>query len=91
MDNHTDRHFILFFPLGLVQRRFKRGIIITGLIWTMFMIVASSGHYYQVLISKTECFYLLNVFARFGNGLGALISYWAASTPDFSSRRTCDI
>jgi len=75
-----------FFPGAghLVQRRFKRGIIISGLIWTMFAIaLISSGHYYPGFDFKDGMLlYLLNVFARFGNGLGALISYWAASTSD---------
>ena len=75
-----------FFPGAghLVQRRFKRGIIITGLIWTMFAIaLISGGQYYPGFDFKDGMLlYLLNVFARFGNGLGALISYGAASTPD---------
>ena len=68
----------------LVQKRFKRGIIILGVIWTMFAIaLISGGQYYPGFGFKDGMLlYLLNVFARFGNGLGALISYGAASTPD---------
>jgi len=68
----------------LVQKRYKRGIIIMGVIWTMFAIaLISGGHYYPGFDFKDGMLlYLLNVFARFGNGLGALISYVAASTPD---------
>ena len=75
-----------FFPGAghLVQRRFKRGIIITGMIWTMFAIaLVSGGQYYPGFDFKDGMLlYLLNVFARFGNVLGALISYWTASNPD---------
>lgn len=68
----------------LAQKRFKRGIIILGVIWTMFAIaLISGGHYYPGFDFKDGMLlYLLNVFARFGNGLGALISYVAASTPN---------
>ena len=66
------------------QKRFKRGIIISGVIWTMFAIsLVSSGHYYPGFDLKDGMLlYLLNVFARFGNGLGAIISYFAAASPD---------
>jgi hypothetical protein len=68
----------------LMQRRFKRGIIIAGVIWTMFAIaLVSGGHYYPGFDFKDGMLlYLLNVFARFGNGLGAVVSYIAASTPN---------
>ena len=50
----------------------------------MFVIsLISGGHYYPGFGFKDGMLlYLLNVFARFGNGLGAIISYIAASTPD---------
>src|ERR1051325_3274929 len=68
----------------LAQKRFKRGIIILGVIWTMFAIaLISGGQYYPGFDFKDGMLlYLLNVFARFGNGFGALISYAVASTPD---------
>jgi hypothetical protein len=68
----------------LIQKRFKRGIIIAGVIWTMFAIaLISGGQYYPGFDFKDGMLlYLLNVFARFGNGLGAVISYIAASSPD---------
>ena len=71
----------------LAQKRFKRGIIILGVIWTMFAIaLISGGQYYPGFDFKDGMLlYLLNVFARFGNGLGALISYGVASTPDPSA------
>src|SRR5262245_65112342 len=75
-----------FFPGAghLVQRRFKRGIIIAGLIWTMFAIaLVSGGQYYPGFdFNDGMLLYLLNVFARLGNGLGAIISYLAASSPE---------
>ena len=68
----------------IVQKRFKRGIIIAGLIWTMFAIaLISGGQYYPGFELKDGMLlYLLNVFARFGNGLGAIVSYAAAASPD---------
>jgi hypothetical protein len=75
-----------FFPgVGhLVQKRYKRGIIIFGVIWTMFVVaLISSGQYYPGFEFKDGgLLYLLNVFARFGNGLGAVVSYVAAAKPD---------
>jgi hypothetical protein len=87
MDNPVIVGLISWFLPGvghMMQRRFKRGIIIFGVIWTMFIIsLISGGHYYPGFGFKDGMLlYLLNVFARFGNGLGAIISYMAASTPD---------
>lgn len=76
----------------MTQRRFKRGIIIMGVIWTMFIIsLVSGGHYYPGFDFKDGMLlYLLNVFARFGNGLGAIISYLAAVpvSPPAAARAT---
>ena len=87
MDNPIVISFLSWFIPGaghLVQKRFKRGIIIAGLIWTMFAIaLISGGQYYPGFELKDGMLlYLLNVFARFGNGLGAIVSYIAASSPD---------
>ena len=75
-----------FFPgVGhLVQKRYKRGIIIFGVIWTMFAIsLVGGGEYYPGFDFKDGALlYLLNVFARFGNGLGAIVSYVAAAGGD---------
>lgn len=67
----------------LVQKRWKRGLIIAGVIWTMFIIaVASGGAYYPGFDFKDGALlYLLNIFARFGNGLGAIISLIISSSP----------
>ena len=49
----------------------------------MFIIaILSGGAYYPGFDFKDgTLLYLLNVFAKMGNGLGALISYFIASTP----------
>lgn len=60
----------------LMQGRWKRGIILAAVIWTMFVIaVLSGGAYYPGFDFKDgSLLYLLNVFARLGNGLGSAIS-----------------
>jgi hypothetical protein len=72
-----------FFPgVGHIQQgRWKRGIIIGVVIWTMFIIaILSGGAYYPGFDFKDGALlYLLNIFARFGNGLGAIISYFLVS------------
>src|SRR5881396_107728 len=67
----------------LVQGRLKRGIILSAVIWTMFVIAIVSGgaHYPGFDFKDGALLYLLNVFARFGNGLGALVSFLMAATP----------
>ena len=87
MDNPIIISLLSWFIPGaghFVQKRFKRGIIIAGLIWTMFAIaLISGGQYYPGFELKDGMLlYVLNVFARFGNGLGAIVSYIAASSPD---------
>lgn len=73
------------FPGGgyLVQKRWKRGIIIGAVIWSMFIIaVISGGAYYPGFDFKDGALlYLLNVFAKLGNGIGALISFFLAASP----------
>ncbi len=67
----------------LIQGRIKRGILISAVIWTMFVIAIVSGgaHYPGFEFKDGALLYLLNVFARFGNGLGALVSFLIAGTP----------
>jgi hypothetical protein len=67
----------------LIQRRIKRGVIISAVIWTMFAIAIVSGgaHYPGFDFKDGALLYLLNVFARFGNGLGALTSFMIAANP----------
>ncbi len=44
--------------------------------------VLSGGAYYPGFEFKDGALlYLLNIFARLGNGLGALISFWLMSSP----------
>lgn len=74
-----------FFPGAgyLIQRHWTRGLIVGGVIWAMFIIALfSGGAYYPGFEFKDGALlYLLNVFARLGNGLGALISFIMASSP----------
>lgn len=63
--------------------RWKRGIIIGAVIWAMFVIaILSGGAYYPGFDFKDGALlYLLNIFARFGNGLGAIISFFLGMNP----------
>lgn len=68
----------------IIQKRLKRGIIIAAVIWTMFVIALASGgaSYPGFEFKDGSLLYLLNIFARFGNGLGAAISFlWATNAP----------
>ena len=83
-----------FFPGAghMVQMRIKRGLILSGAIWLMFVIgIASGGAYYPGFDYKDGALlYLLNVFATFGNGLGDLISFLLSVEPakDVAARAT---
>ncbi len=74
-----------FFPGAghILQKRPIRGAIIAVVIWIMFAIAIVSGgaHYPGFDFKDGALLYLLNVFARFGNGLGALVSFIMAGTP----------
>jgi hypothetical protein len=67
----------------ILEGRLKRGIIIGATIWLLFIIaVLSGGAYYPGFEFKDGALlYLLNIFARVGNGLGAFISFWLMSSP----------
>lgn len=67
----------------LQSGRWKRGLIIGAVIWTMFIIaIVSGGAYYPGFsFEEGQLLYLLNVFSRLGNGLGALISLLLMSSP----------
>jgi hypothetical protein len=67
----------------LMQGRYKRGLIIGGTIWTMFIIaIVSGGAYYPGFDFRDgQLLFLLNVFARLGNGLGAVISFLTSLQP----------
>lgn len=74
-----------FIPGGghLIQKKYVRGGIIAAVVWIMFIIaVLSGGAYYPGFDFKDgQLLYLLNVFARCGNGLGAIISWVITTTP----------
>jgi hypothetical protein len=73
------------FPGGghLLQKRWKRGIIIAAVFWTMFIIAILSGgaHYPGFSFSDGALLYLLNIFGRLGSGLGLIISYVISMNP----------
>lgn len=62
----------------LLQKRIWRGIILGIVIWTMFIIaLISGGAYYPGFEFKDgSLLYLLNIFAKLGNGLGAIICFY---------------
>ncbi len=66
-----------------LQGRPIRGATIAIVVWLMFVIAIVSGgaHYPGFEFKDGALLYLLNIFARFGNGLGALISFVVAGTP----------
>ncbi|HEY2846487.1 MAG TPA: DUF6677 family protein [Pyrinomonadaceae bacterium] len=83
-----DNHFIVgalgwLFPGGghLIQGRLKRGIIVMAVIWVMFVIAIISGgaHYPGFDFKDGMLLYMLNVFGRLGNGLGAIVSWIIAA------------
>lgn len=67
----------------LVQGRTQRALLIGGAIWLMFIVgVLSGGAYYPGFEFKDgQLLYLLNVFAKLGNGLGWLVSFLMSVTP----------
>lgn len=67
----------------VIQGRTKRGLIIGGAIWLMFIVaLLSGGAYYPGFDFKDgSLLYLLNVFAKLGNGLGAVISWLVSVSP----------
>ena len=67
----------------MMQGRWIRGSIIAGVVWIMFIIAVLSGgaHYPGFEYKDGQLLYLLNQFARLGNGLGSFISYFIASVP----------
>jgi hypothetical protein len=67
----------------IIQGRVARGLIIGGAIWAMFIIaMLSGGAYYPGFDFRDgQLLFLLNVFARLGNGLGAIISFLTSLQP----------
>ncbi len=66
-----------------IQKRYVRGLVIALVIWSMFLIaVLSGGAYYPGFEYKDgQLLYVLNVFARLGNGIGAVVSWIVAAAP----------
>ncbi len=66
-----------------LQKRLLRGLIVSIVIWAMFIVGIVSGGAYYPGYSFADGFllYLLNVFAKFGNGLGYLVSLFLSQSP----------
>ena len=95
MDNPVVIGIIAWFFPGvghLVQGRYRRGLIIGLSIWVMFLIaLISGGAYYPGFDFRDgQLLYLLNVFAKLGNGLGAVVGYLASMepSPNMAARAT---
>lgn len=67
----------------LLQKRWKRGVIIALVFWTMFAIAIWSGgaHYPGFSFNDGALLYLLNFLGRLGSGLGAAAGYLASLNP----------
>lgn len=75
-----------FFPGAghFIQKRYGRGAVIAAAVWLMFIIgIISGGAYYPGFsFSDGALLYMLNFFAKLGNGLGFIVSGLASSAPD---------
>lgn len=81
MDNPIVIGIISWFLPGighLAQGRWIRGLFLIVVIWAMFAIALfSGGAYYPGFEFKDGALlYLLNIFAKLGNGLGAIFSFY---------------
>ena len=67
----------------IINGKLARGLIIAAIIWTMFIIalLSGGGHYPGFDFKDGALLYLLNIFGRFGNGIGAIASYLITGTP----------
>lgn len=76
----------------LAQGRIKRGLIISGAIWLMFLIgIFSGGAYYPGFDFKDgSLLYLLNVFAKLGNGIGTAVTFLVSAehAPNVAAKAT---
>jgi len=74
-----------FFPGAghLIQKRTRRGLFIGGAIWLMFIIgLLSGGAYYPgFAFGDGALLFLLNLFAKLGNGLGAIVAFLFSVSP----------
>ncbi|MEZ5306982.1 MAG: DUF6677 family protein [Pyrinomonadaceae bacterium] len=66
-----------------MRGQWNHAIIIAFVVWTMFLIaVLGGGAYYPNLEwDESRLLVLLNVFARMGNLLGAVVSWMISATP----------
>lgn len=66
-----------------IQGRTPRALVLGGAIWTMLIVgLLSGGAYYPGFDFKDgQLLYLLNVFAKLGNGLGWVISFLMSVEP----------
>jgi hypothetical protein len=75
----------LFFPGAghIKQGYWQRGVIISIVIWLMFIIgIVSGGAFYPGYSFKDGALlFLLNVFAKLGNGLGYIICLFLSGNP----------
>ncbi len=86
MDNPFIVGLISWFVPGaghILQKRPIRGAVIAAVVWIMFAIAIASGgaHYPGFEFKDGALLYLLNIVAKLGNGLGALVSLIMAGTP----------
>ncbi len=86
MNNPLIIAIVAWFLPGLghvLQKRPIRGAIVAIVVWVMFVIAIVSGgaHYPGFEFKDGSLLYLLNIFARSGNGLGAVVSFIMAGTP----------
>lgn len=61
----------------ILQGKIPRGIILLAVIWIMFIVGWLSGgaHYPGFSFKDGSLLYLLNIFAKLGNGLGAFLGF----------------
>ena len=67
----------------LMQGRMRRGLLIGASIWLMFIIgIFSGGAYYPGFDFKDgSLLFMLNIFAKLGNGLGTAVGFLASTEP----------
>lgn len=70
-----------------LQGRTYRGLLIAAAIWLMFIIgVLSGGAYYPgFAFADGALLFLLNLFAKLGNGLGAVVGFVVSVSPSPST------
>ena len=63
--------------------RLRRALIVAAIVWGLFIVaVLSGGAFYPGMnFEEGTLLYVLNVIARIGNGLGAVISWYVITNP----------